>query len=69
VQELYLPVAGTACDDANAETENDKEDGNCNCAGTAIGCPPVGTPCSDNDLTTINDRQDGACNCIGDAYY
>ncbi|MEM9916871.1 MAG: lectin-like protein [Bacteroidota bacterium] len=31
------PAAGTACDDSDPNTENDVEDGNCNCAGTPIG--------------------------------
>lgn len=30
------PLAGTACDDNDPNTENDVEDGNCNCAGTPI---------------------------------
>ena len=28
--------AGTPCDDGDATTENDEEDGNCNCVGTPI---------------------------------
>jgi len=37
---VCLPV-DTPCDDGNPNTENDKEDGNCNCVGTPIspsGC-------------------------------
>jgi len=30
------PAAGTPCDDFNPETENDTQDGNCNCIGTLI---------------------------------
>ena len=29
--------AGTACDDGDPNTENDEEDGNCNCIGTVVG--------------------------------
>ena len=39
--------AGTPCDDGDATTENDVEDGNCNCAGTPI---VVGNNCT----TTTN---------------
>lgn len=34
------PVRGTACDDSNASTTNDQQDGFCNCVGTA---PPPNT--------------------------
>lgn len=57
------PAAGTACDDNDPTTENDVEDGNCNCAG--IPCPTVGTVCDDGDPNTENDVEDGACNCVG----
>ncbi len=57
------PTAGTACDDGNASTENDIEDGNCNCAGTA--CPTAGTACDDGNASTENDIEDGNCNCAG----
>ncbi len=30
------PLPGTACDDGNSNTENDVEDGSCNCAGTLM---------------------------------
>ena len=59
------PAAGTACDDGDANTENDVEDGNCGCAGTPIPCPVVGTACNDNNPNTINDVEDGNCNCAG----
>ena len=39
--------AGTPCDDGDATTENDVEDGNCNCAGTPIMVP-------NNCITTTN---------------
>ena len=55
--------AGTACDDNDPTTENDVEDGNCNCAGTP--CPIVGTVCDDGDANTENDVEDGECNCAG----
>jgi len=57
--------AGTACDDGNAATENDVEDGNCNCAGTA--CPSAGTACDDGNASTENDIADGNCGCAGTA--
>ena len=55
--------AGTTCDDGNASTTNDVEDGNCNCEGTA--CPTAGTACDDGNASTINDMEDGNCNCAG----
>ena len=57
------PFAGTPCNDNDATTENDVEDGNCNCAGTP--CPIVGTACNDNNPNTENDIEDGECNCAG----
>jgi len=57
------PPAGTACDDGDLATENDVEDGNCNCEG--VPCPPAGTPCDDGDPTTENDTADGTCGCAG----
>ncbi len=57
------PAAGTACDDGDASTENDVEDGDCGCAGTP--CPIVGTTCDDGDANTIDDLEDGNCNCVG----
>ena len=62
---VACPTAGTTCDDGNASTENDVEDGNCNCAGTA--CPTAGTACDDGDASTENDVEDGNCNCAGTA--
>ncbi|MFK8104722.1 MAG: lectin-like protein, partial [Saprospiraceae bacterium] len=56
-------AAGTACDDGDATTQNDVEDGNCNCAGTP--CPTAGTTCDDGDASTENDVEDGSCNCSG----
>lgn len=58
------PPVGTPCDDGNSDTENDVEDGNCNCSGTAT-CPPAGTTCDDGDSNTENDQEDGNCNCSG----
>lgn len=63
--EPCCPLPGTACDDANPNTQNDVEDGNCNCAGTA--CPPAGTPCDDGNPNTPNDLTDNQCNCNGTA--
>ena len=48
---------GTPCDDGDPTTENDVEDGMCNCTGTP--CPISGTACDDNDPTTFNDEEDG----------
>ena len=59
------PAAGTTCDDGDANTTNDLEDGNCNCAGTPISCPTAGTACDDGDATTENDVEDGDCGCAG----
>ena len=36
--DLGCPNAGTPCDDNDYQTENDIEDGLCNCAGTQIEC-------------------------------
>ncbi|MEM6965750.1 MAG: discoidin domain-containing protein [Bacteroidota bacterium] len=61
------PDAGTPCDDNDPNTENDVEDGDCNCEGTPVvpPCPDAGTPCDDNDPNTENDVEDGDCNCEG----
>jgi len=56
------PVAGTTCNDGNAYTNNDIEDGNCNCTGT---CLPVNTTCNDRNPNTENDVIDANCNCSG----
>ncbi len=61
--ESCCPAAGTACDDGDPSTENDVEDGECNCAGTP--CPVAGTACDDGDPSTENDVEDGECNCAG----
>ena len=44
------PDAGTVCDDLNPATENDVQDGNCNCIGTII--PPAPSECDRLDLST-----------------
>jgi hypothetical protein len=44
------PAAGTVCNDYNPETENDMEDGNCNCIGTVI--PPAPSECDRLDLSS-----------------
>jgi len=59
------PAVGTPCNDNDANTNNDKEDGNCNCVGTPIACNPQGTPCNDGDPTTENDIENGNCVCTG----
>jgi len=48
------PTAGTPCNDDNPNTENDLEDGLCNCSGTPISssnCELLLNPNFDNDLT------------------
>ncbi len=66
------PTAGTACNDGNANTTNDIEDGNCGCAGTPINtvdCPAlsanIGDTCNDGNANTTNDVVNGNCNCVG----
>ncbi len=46
------PPAGTACDDDNPNTQNDIEDGDCNCAGTPIptNCNLITNGTFDTDL-------------------
>ncbi len=43
------PAAGTACNDYNPATENDVQDGNCNCIGTII--PPAPSECDRLDFS------------------
>ncbi len=45
------PPAGTICNDDNPNTENDVQDGFCNCSGTPITPPPSGQ-CDCPDLST-----------------
>ena len=45
------PEAGIACNDFNPDTENDAQDGNCNCIGTVI--PPAPSECDRLDLSTV----------------
>jgi len=45
------PEAGTPCNDFNPATENDAQDGNCNCIGTII--PPPPSECDRLDLSAI----------------
>jgi hypothetical protein len=42
---IDCPAAGTACDDGNACTFNDVEDGACNCIGVPVDCDD-GDPCT-----------------------
>ncbi len=46
------PVAGTACDDGDATTMNDVEDGNCNCIGT-----PMPSIDANDDIYSTVDNQ------------
>ena len=43
-------AAGTPCDDADPNTENDVQDGQCNCTGTII--PPAPSECDRLDLSS-----------------
>ena len=54
---------GTTCNDNNAATFDDIEDGDCLCEGTP--CPTAGTICDDGNTNTENDIEDGFCNCAG----
>lgn len=37
--EAACPIAGSSCDDGDPNTQNDVNDGNCNCSGTPISNP------------------------------
>ena len=54
------PAEGTACDDFNPATENDAEDGNCNCIGTLI--PPTPSECDELDLSSYQPVSYGGSN-------
>jgi len=56
VQPPQCDPAGTPCDDGNPTTENDIEDGNCNCAGTPIpvNCDLIDNGTFDSDLDPWN---------------
>lgn len=65
---------GNACDDGNANTENDMVNANCLCVGTLAdedcegvpgGPAQPGTACDDNNDCTANDVYDANCNCAG----
>ncbi len=61
---------GDACDDNDANTENDVVNAGCVCAGTSIfDCPVleanIGDACNDNNATTINDVVTASCVCAG----
>ncbi|NND07620.1 MAG: T9SS type A sorting domain-containing protein, partial [Saprospiraceae bacterium] len=47
--ETNCPSLGTPCDDGDADTYNDQEDGNCNCLGTP--CPIIDLNLSTADIT------------------
>ncbi len=57
--------AGTPCDDGNACTVNDTEDGACNCISGVNA--PFGTACDDGNPNTTNDICNGSGICIGTA--
>ncbi|MDO5656570.1 MAG: MopE-related protein, partial [Flavobacteriaceae bacterium] len=64
---------GDACDDGDANTENDVITADCGCAGTPIApvfdCPVleanIGDACDDGDDTTENDVVTEDCGCAG----
>ena len=61
---------GTACDDGNADTTNDRYAPSCECLGDdcegVLGGPALpGTPCDDNDPDTTDDTWATGCNCVG----
>ncbi len=64
---------GDACDDGNADTENDVVQADCTCAGDPIppmfDCPDIsaniGDACDDGDATTENDAVQADCTCAG----
>jgi len=55
--------AGTPCDDSNACTINETEDGACNCGGGQM--VSAGTACDDGNPCSINDLVNSSCACIG----
>ncbi len=62
---VACPPAGQPCDDGDAQTQNDRTNGTCGCAGVRNTCPPAGQPCDDGDAQTQNDRTNGTCGCAG----
>lgn len=63
---MSCPARGSACDDGNALTSNDVEDGSCGCAGTlVVSCPVAGSACDDGNSLTSDDIADGSCGCSG----
>jgi len=57
------PTAGTACDDGDATTFFDEENGYCECNGDP--CAILGDPCDDGDANTYNDVYNEFCTCAG----
>lgn len=55
--------AGTPCNDGNACTVGETEDGACNCGGGVMA--PAGTACDDGNPNTTNDVCNGAGVCSG----
>ena len=63
-------LPGTACDDANADTQNDVYDADCTCIGEDCngvlgGTALPGQPCDDGDELTVNDTLQIGCICVG----
>lgn len=73
-EELMANI-GDACDDGNANTENDVISADCVCAGTPVDpvfdCPDlmanIGDPCNDGDPNTNGDQVQANCSCAGTA--
>ncbi len=65
-------MPGTACDDNDADTDNDTWSANCQCVGVAVDCQGTpggnvgpGSPCDDGNANTVNDAYAQNCLCIG----
>ncbi len=63
-------LPGTACDDGNADTDNDVYDAGClcvgeDCLGVLGGNALPGQPCDDGDPNTVDDTWQTGCACVG----
>jgi len=63
-------LPGTACDDGNADSSNDRYSADCvcqgdDCAGEFGGTALPGAPCDDNDPETTDDTWVTGCLCVG----
>src|SRR5690606_6894438 len=71
--ELGLNI-GDACDDANADTEDDTITADCECVGTiTYDCPTltanIGDACDDGNADTEEDTITANCECVGTITY